>query len=66
MDPDALEAQIRGLVPPQHREFAAQDPRRSRRTQDPRGRASPNGMIGWTAAHAAGLIDVALRHPKVG
>ena len=65
MDPDALEAQIRGLVPPQHKEFALKILADHGVPLIPADERQPNGMIGWTAAHAAGLIDVALRHPKV-
>ena len=39
MDPDKLEAQIRGLVPAQHKDFATEDPGRPRGARDPRGRA---------------------------
>jgi NAD(P)H-dependent flavin oxidoreductase YrpB (nitropropane dioxygenase family) len=65
MDPDKLEAQIRGLVPPQHKEFALKILADHGVPEIPEDERRSNGMIGWTAAHAAGLIDVALRHPKV-
>jgi len=65
MDPDKLEAQIRGLVPAQHKEFAMKILADHGVPEIPEGERTSNGMIGWTAAHAAGLIDVALRHPNV-
>jgi len=65
MDPDKLEAQIRGLIPPQHRDFALKILADHGVPEIPEDERNSNGMIGWTAAHAAGLIDVALRHPNV-
>jgi NAD(P)H-dependent flavin oxidoreductase YrpB (nitropropane dioxygenase family) len=65
MDPDKLEAQIRGLVPPGHREFALKILEEHHVPEIPEDERRSNGMIGWTAAHAAGLIEVALRHPNV-
>ncbi len=65
MDPDKLEEQIRGLVPPQHKEFALKILADHGVPTIPEGERQPNGMVGWTAAHAKGLIDCALRHPNV-
>jgi NAD(P)H-dependent flavin oxidoreductase YrpB (nitropropane dioxygenase family) len=65
MDPAKLEAQIRGLVPPGHREFALKILEEHHVPEIPEDERRTNGMIGWTAAHAAGLIDVSLRHPNV-
>ena len=66
MDPDKLEAQIRGPGAAPAQGVRPQDPGRPPRPRDPRGRSGrSNGMIGWTAAHAAGLLTVALRHPNV-
>ena len=57
MDPDKLEAQIRALVPPQHKEFALKILADHDVPEIPEDGAASNGMIGWTAAHAAGLLD---------
>ena len=65
MDPDKLEAQIRALVPPQHKDFALKILADHGVPEIPEEERSSNGMIGWTAAHAAGLLTVALRHPNV-
>src|SRR5664280_3366216 len=65
MDPDKLEAQIRALVPAEHKEFALRILADHYVPELPEEDRRSNGMIGWTAAHAAGLVDVALRHPNV-
>lgn len=65
MDPDKLEAQIQALVPAGHKEFARQVLADHGVPDLPDDEERSSGMMGWTAAHAAGLIDVALRHPKV-
>ena len=65
MDPDRLEAQIRALVPDGHRAFAKKILADHHVPEVPAGERHDHGMIGWTAAHAAGLIEVALRHPNV-
>jgi NAD(P)H-dependent flavin oxidoreductase YrpB (nitropropane dioxygenase family) len=65
MDPDKLEAQIRALVPPQHKEFALKILADHCVPEIPEAERNSNGMIGWTAAHAAGLLTVALAHPNV-
>ena len=65
MDPDKLEAQIRGLVPAEHKEFALRILADHGVPEIPEDERTSNGMIGWTAAHAAGLVEVALRHPNV-
>ena len=65
MDPDKLEAQIRGLVPAEHKEFALKILADHGVPEIPEDERTSNGMIGWTAAHAAGLVEVALRHPNV-
>ena len=57
MDPDKLEAQIRALVPPEHKEFALKILADHHVPEIPEDERRCNGMIGWTAAHAAGLID---------
>jgi NAD(P)H-dependent flavin oxidoreductase YrpB (nitropropane dioxygenase family) len=50
MDPDKLEAQIRGLVPPQHKEFAMKILADHGVPEIPEAERNSNGMIGWTAA----------------
>ncbi len=64
-DPAKLEAQVRSLVPPQHAEFAKKVLADHGVPELPDADRRTNGMMGWTAAHAAGLVDVALRHPNV-
>jgi len=65
MDPDKLEAQIRGLIPATHRDFALKILDDHHVPEIPEDERRTNGMIGWTAAHAAGLLEVALQHPNV-
>ena len=65
MDPDKLEAQIRSLVPPQHKDFALKILADHGVPTIPESERQPNGMVGWTAAHAKGLLDCALSHPNV-
>jgi NAD(P)H-dependent flavin oxidoreductase YrpB (nitropropane dioxygenase family) len=65
MDPDKLEEQIRALVPPEHKEFALKILADHGVPEIPEEERRTGGMIGWTEAHAAKLLDVALRHPNV-
>jgi NAD(P)H-dependent flavin oxidoreductase YrpB (nitropropane dioxygenase family) len=65
MDPEKLEEQITAMVPAQHKEFALKILADHGVPEIPEGEERSSGMMGWTAAHAARLIDVALRHPKV-
>jgi NAD(P)H-dependent flavin oxidoreductase YrpB (nitropropane dioxygenase family) len=65
MDPDKLEAQIQALVPATHKEFARSLLADHGVPDIPEGEQRSSGMMGWTAAHAAGLVEVALQHPKV-
>jgi NAD(P)H-dependent flavin oxidoreductase YrpB (nitropropane dioxygenase family) len=64
-DPDELEAQIRALVPAQHKEFALKILADHHVPELPDDERRTGGMIGWTEAHAAGLLSVAFRHPNV-
>jgi len=64
-DPAKLEASIQGMVPATHREFARKILADHGVPEIPESEEKSTGMMGWTAAHAQGLIDVALRHPKV-
>ncbi len=65
MDPGKLEQHLRGLVPAGHRDFAREILADHGVPELPVDQQRSSGMIGWTAAHAAGLIDVALGHPNV-
>jgi len=65
MDPVKLEAQIQALIPATHTEFARSILADHGVPDIPAGEQRSSGMMGWTAAHAAGLVEVALRHPKV-
>ncbi len=64
-DPEKLEAQIQALVPAAHKEFARKLLADHGVPDLPEDEERSSGMMGWTAAHAAGLVDVALRHPNV-
>ncbi len=64
LDPKALEEQLRKMIPPQHREFAAKllaDHGVPELPPDQHARE----LLGWTAATATPQLDVALSHPKV-
>ncbi len=64
MDPAKLEAQLRAMIPLQHREFAAKllaDHGVPELPPENRARE----LLGWTGATAAPQVDVALSHPKV-
>ena len=50
----------RALVPPQHKEFALKILADHGVPEIPEGERQSNGMIGWTAAHAAGSARLAL------
>lgn len=65
MDPEKLEEQIQALVPAGHKEFARKILEDHGVPDIPENEERSSGMMGWTAAHAARLIDVALAHPKV-
>jgi len=53
MDPEKLEAQLQGMVPHTHREFARKPWPTMACRRSPRVRRE-HGMMGWTAAHATG------------
>jgi NAD(P)H-dependent flavin oxidoreductase YrpB (nitropropane dioxygenase family) len=65
MDPEKLEAAVAAMVPEGHRAFARQLLADHGVPELPEDEERSSGMMGWTAAHAARLIDVALAHPKV-
>ena len=64
LDPQKLEAQLRAMIPPQHREFVAKLLADHGVPELPQGEAHQD-LLGWTAATAAPQIRVILDHPKV-
>ena len=64
IDPVKLEAELRAMVPDEHRDLRQQHPGRPRRARARR-RPRARELLGWTAATAAPLVEVILRHPKV-
>jgi NAD(P)H-dependent flavin oxidoreductase YrpB (nitropropane dioxygenase family) len=64
IDPSKLEAQLRELVPQQHRDFAAGLLRNAGVPEMP-AEEKHHELLGWTAATAAPQVEIALKHPKV-
>jgi len=64
IDPAKLEAQLRALIPEQHRTFAAGLLREHGVPEMP-AEDKHHELLGWTAATAAPQIQVALAHPRV-
>lgn len=64
MDPVKLEAQLRALVPPQHRAFAEKILADHGVPKLPEGEPARE-LLGWTVPTAAPQIEVALGHEKV-
>lgn len=64
IDPAKLEAQLRELVPQQHRDFAAKLLRDAGVPEMP-AEDKHHELLGWTAATAAPQVEIALKHPKV-
>jgi len=64
LDATKLEAELRAMIPPQHREFAKKLLRDHGVPELPEGE-HPHELLGWTAATAGPLVETALRHPKV-
>jgi NAD(P)H-dependent flavin oxidoreductase YrpB (nitropropane dioxygenase family) len=64
LDPQKLEQQLRAMIPPQHREFAAKLLADHGVPELPAGEAHQD-LLGWTAATAAPQVRVILDHPKV-
>ena len=65
VDPAELEAQLKKLVPQQHRDFAQKLLADAGVPEIPAGEGRQSELMGWTAATAAPQLDVALDHPKV-
>ncbi len=63
-DPARLEAQLRAMIPPQHREFAQKLLADHGVPELPEGEGARE-LLGWTEATAAPQIEVLLQHPKV-
>jgi NAD(P)H-dependent flavin oxidoreductase YrpB (nitropropane dioxygenase family) len=64
MDPSKLEAELAGMIPEEHREFARQLLADHGVPDLPVDQIAP-ALLGWTEATASPLIDEALRHDKV-
>jgi NAD(P)H-dependent flavin oxidoreductase YrpB (nitropropane dioxygenase family) len=64
-DPARLEAELKKLIPLQHREFCAKLLADHGVPELPSDEARRPELLGWTEATAAPQIDVALRHEKV-
>ena len=64
LDPQKLERQLRAMIPPQHREFAAKLLADHGVPELPADEHHVD-LLGWTAATAAPQIRVILEHPKV-
>ena len=62
-DPAKLEAQLRAMIPQQHRDFAESLLREHGVPQWPDAEATR--LIGWTTATAAPLVEESLKHAKV-
>ena len=65
LDPARLEAELKQLVPLQHREFCAKILADHGVPELPSDEARRPELLGWTQATAAPQVDVALRHEKV-
>jgi len=64
LDPEALEAKLRALVPEQHRRFAAELLAEHGVPELPEGEQARQ-LLGWTAATAGPQIETLLKHEKV-
>jgi len=64
IDADALEEKLRGMIPPEHREFARKLLAEHGVPDLPEGE-KPRELLGWTAVTAGPQIETALRHDKV-
>jgi NAD(P)H-dependent flavin oxidoreductase YrpB (nitropropane dioxygenase family) len=64
LDAAKLEAELRAMVPEQHRAFAKRLLRDQGVPELPEGE-HVHELLGWTAATAGPLVETALRHPKV-
>jgi len=64
LDPEALEARLRALVPEQHRRFAAELLAEHGVPELPEGEQARQ-LLGWTAATAGPQVETILKHEKV-
>jgi NAD(P)H-dependent flavin oxidoreductase YrpB (nitropropane dioxygenase family) len=64
MDPSKLEQQLKEMVPPQHREFAAKLLADAGVPDIPPEEKRPE-LFGWTEATATPQVEIALQHEKV-
>ena len=64
IDPAKLEADLRAMIPEEHRIFAKRLLADHGVPELPADREAPE-LIGWTALGAAPQVEVALRHPKM-
>jgi NAD(P)H-dependent flavin oxidoreductase YrpB (nitropropane dioxygenase family) len=61
---EALEEKLRGMIPQEHRDFAAKLLADAGVPELPGGEKVPE-LLGWTAVTAGPLVEATLRHPKV-
>jgi len=64
-DPKVLEEELRKLIPPQHRAYAAKILADHGVPDLPADEPRRHELLGWTEATAAPQVEVALRHEKV-
>jgi NAD(P)H-dependent flavin oxidoreductase YrpB (nitropropane dioxygenase family) len=65
MDPAKLEAELKKMIPLQHREFCAKILADHGVPELPSDEPRRHELLGWTQATATPQVEVALRHPKV-
>ena len=65
IDPAQLEAQLKEMVPAQHRAFAKDLLAKAGVPEIPEGEDTMQELLGWTEATASPQLDVALSHDKV-
>ena len=65
MDPAKLEAELKKMIPPQHREFCAKILADHGVPELPSDEPRRQELLGWTEATATPQVEVALKHEKV-
>ncbi|HJO22200.1 MAG: nitronate monooxygenase family protein [Myxococcota bacterium] len=65
IDPKELEAKLDGMIPAEHRAFAAKLLSDAGVPEIPEGEAHLQELLGWTESTATPQLDVALSHDKV-